>query len=104
RDPWPPGLGMALDAVIDGTSLALFIVAMRDLGAARTGAYFATAPFFGAAGGILLLGEPPTSGLLVAAGLMALATWLLVGERHPHAHRHAGAVHAHVHVTDAHHR
>src|SRR5439155_1026389 len=96
------GLGMALGAVSYGTSLALFILAMRDLGAARTGAYFATAPFFGAAGGILLLDEPPTPGLLVAAGLMALATWLLVGERHAHTHRHAAASHAHVHVTDAH--
>ena len=98
------GLGMALGAVSYGTSLALFILAMRDLGAARTGAYFATAPFFGAAGGILLLDEPPTPGLLVAAGLMALATWLLVGERHAHTHRHAAASHAHVHVTDAHHQ
>jgi drug/metabolite transporter (DMT)-like permease len=107
-DPLPGpstiGLAMALGAVSYGTSLGLFIVAMRDLGAARTGAYFATAPFFGAAGGILLLGEALTSGLVVAAGLMALATWLLVGERHAHTHRHAAVVHAHVHVTDAHHQ
>jgi len=102
--PWTIVLAMALGAVSYGTSLALFIVAMRDLGAARTGAYFATAPFFGAAGGILLLGESPTPGLLAAAVLMALATWLLASERHAHAHRHAAAVHAHVHVTDAHHR
>jgi drug/metabolite transporter (DMT)-like permease len=102
--PWTIGFGMALGAVSSGTSLALFILAMRDLGAARTGAYFATAPFFGSAGAILLLGEPPTPGLLVAAGLMALATWLLVGERHAHTHRHAATVHAHVHVTDAHHQ
>ena len=98
------GLAMALGAVSYGTSLALFILAMRGLGAARTGAYFATAPFFGAAGGILLLGEPPTAGLLAAAALMALATWLLVGERHAHAHRHAATAHAHVHVTDPHHQ
>src|SRR5213594_4396621 len=106
--PWPPAgaiaLGMALGALSYGTSLVLFILAMRVLGAARTGAYFATAPFFGAAGGLLLLGESPTPGLLAAAALMALATWLLASERHAHAHRHAAAVHAHVHVTDAHHR
>ena len=102
--PWTIGLGMALGAVSYGTSLALFILAMRELGAARAGAYFATAPFFGAAGSILLLGEASTPGLLIAALLMALATWLLVGERHAHAHRHAATVHAHMHVTDAHHQ
>jgi hypothetical protein len=86
-----------------GTSLVLFIVAMRGLGAARTGAYFATAPFFGAAGG-LLLGEPITAGLVVAASLMAGATWLLVHERHGHLHRHAAGVHTHAHVHDPHHQ
>jgi drug/metabolite transporter (DMT)-like permease len=104
---WPsPGtiaLGLALGAVSYGTSLVFFILAMRDLGAARTGAYFATAPFIGAAGG-LLLGEAPTPGLLAAAVLMALGTWLLVQERHAHAHRHAASIHTHVHVHDAHHQ
>src|SRR5713101_29854 len=75
--PWPPAgtiaLGMALGALSYGTSLVLFILAMRELGAARTGAYFATAPFFGADGG-LLLGESPTAGLIAAAALMAAAT------------------------------
>jgi drug/metabolite transporter (DMT)-like permease len=31
-----------------GVSLALFVVALRHLGTARTGAYFSVAPFFGA--------------------------------------------------------
>src|SRR5262245_5637372 len=31
-----------------GVSLALFVLALRDLGTARTGAYFSTAPFLGA--------------------------------------------------------
>src|SRR5437867_3061948 len=85
--------GMALGAVSSGTSLVLFILAMRDLGAARAGAYFAAAPFFGAAGG-LALGERPTPGLFVAAALMAGATWLLVHERHSHRHRHEGSTHS----------
>jgi drug/metabolite transporter (DMT)-like permease len=96
--------GLALGAVSYGTSLVLFILAMRELGAARAGAYFATAPFFGAAGGLLLLGEPPTVGLLAAAALMAVATWLLVDERHLHRHVHQIGTHAHVHVHDEHHR
>ena len=97
---------MALALVLGvryGTSLVLFIVSMRALGAARTGAYFATAPFFGAAGG-LLLGEPVTIRPIVAAALMAGATWLLVHERHGHVHQHAGASDTHVHVHDAHHQ
>jgi drug/metabolite transporter (DMT)-like permease len=106
-EPWPApatvGLGMALGAVSYGTSLVLFILAIRELGAARAGAYFATAPFFGAAGG-LALGEPPTASLLVAAALMAGATWLLVHERHSHRHRHEPSTHGHRHVHDAHHQ
>jgi drug/metabolite transporter (DMT)-like permease len=101
--PGTIALAMALGAVSYGTSLVLFILAMRELGAARTGAYFAAAPFFGAAGG-LLLGEALTAGLIAAAALMAAATWLLVHERHSHRHRHAASVHSHRHVHDAHHQ
>jgi len=96
--------GLALGAVSYGTSLVLFILAMRELGAARTGAYFATAPFFGAAGGLVLLGETPTVSLLAAAALMALATSLLVHERHLHRHHHPTGTHIHVHVHDEHHQ
>src|SRR2546427_6140784 len=106
QSPPSPGtiaFGLALGAVSYGTSLVLFILAMRELGAARAGAYFATAPFFGAAGG-LLLGESPTAGLIAAATLMAAATWLLVRERHSHRHRHAASTHSHLHVHDVHHQ
>src|SRR5215510_5825458 len=96
--------GLALGAVSYGTSLVLYILAMRELGAARAGAYFATAPFFGAAGGILLLGESATVGLLAAAALMALAAGLLVYERHGHRHSHPAGSHEHVHVHDEHHQ
>jgi drug/metabolite transporter (DMT)-like permease len=96
--------GLTLGAASYGTSLVLFILAMRELGAARTGAYFATAPFFGAAGGLVLLGEPPTVSLLAAAALMALATSLLIYERHLHRHHHPAGTHIHVHVHDAHHQ
>ena len=107
QSPPSPGtiaFGLSLGAVSYGTSLVLFILAMRQLGAARAGAYFATAPFFGAAGGLLLLGESPTAGLLVAAALMALATGLLVHERHLHPHHHPAGIHIHVHVHDEHHQ
>jgi len=102
--PGTIAFGLALGAVSYGTSLVLYILAMRELGAARAGAYFATAPFFGAAGGILLLGESPTAGLLAATALMALAAGLLVYERHAHRHAHQAGSHVHVHVHDEHHQ
>jgi drug/metabolite transporter (DMT)-like permease len=87
-----------------GVSLALFVVALRGLGTARTGAYFSTAPFIGSAAAIILLGEPITAQLLVAAALMALGVWLHLTERHEHEHIHEALVHTHPHVHDVHHR
>jgi drug/metabolite transporter (DMT)-like permease len=95
---------LGLGAISYGTSLVLFILAMRGLGAARTGAYFALAPFFGAAAAVTLLAEPLTPSLAVAAVLMSVGLWLLVRERHTHRHRHPAGVHAHWHVHDEHHR
>jgi drug/metabolite transporter (DMT)-like permease len=86
-----------------GVSLALFILALRHLGAARAGAYFSTAPFIGALGGVTALGEPVTGPLIVAAALMAIGVWLHLGERHDHEHVHEPMTHDHLHVHDAHH-
>lgn len=87
-----------------GLSLALFVVALRHLGTARTGAYFSLAPFMGAGVSILILQEPITSGLLVAGALMGAGTWLHLSERHEHEHTHEGLAHSHSHVHDEHHR
>jgi drug/metabolite transporter (DMT)-like permease len=87
-----------------GVSLALFIVALRHLGTARTGAYFSVAPFFGAALAIGLLGEEPTAAFWIAAALMALGVWLHLTERHLHPHVHEPMEHTHEHVHDAHHQ
>ena len=87
-----------------GVSLALFVVALRDLGAARTGAYFSTAPFVGVAIAIGALGEPAGPSFWLAAGLMAAGVWLHVSERHEHAHTHEQLDHEHAHAHDDHHR
>ena len=87
-----------------GVSLALFVLALRHLGTARTGAYFSTAPFFGVAIAVLLLGEPVTLQLLIAAGLMGLGVWLHITEHHEHLHLHAPLAHEHAHTHDEHHR
>lgn len=87
-----------------GISLVLFIVALRNLGTARTGAYFSVAPFFGAALSIALLGERPGAAFWTAAGLMALGVWLHLSEHHEHPHAHEELEHTHEHMHDAHHR
>jgi len=100
-----PSLGtvaasFGLGALSYGTSLVLFILAMRDLGAARAGVYFSLAPFFGAAGAVGLLHEPVTTRLAVSGALMGAGIWLLGGERHTHRHRHGTLEHEHPHVHD----
>lgn len=87
-----------------GVSLVLFIVALRGLGTARTGAYFSVAPFFGAVLAIAMLGERPGIAFWLAADLMALGVWLHLSERHEHLHSHEAMEHTHEHVHDAHHR
>lgn len=87
-----------------GVSLALFVFALRDLGTARTAAYFSTAPFLGTVAAILVLHEPVTAQLLAAGLLMGLGVWLHLTEDHEHEHLHEEMQHSHVHMHDAHHR
>ena len=87
-----------------GVSVALFIVALRELGTARTAAYFSVAPFFGAALALLLLGETAGWAFWLAAALMAFGVGLHISERHRHAHAHEPMAHEHPHMHDEHHR
>jgi drug/metabolite transporter (DMT)-like permease len=87
-----------------GVSLSLFVLALRHLGTARAGAYYAIAPFFGAVYAIVVQHEPFTLAVGVAGTLMALGAWLHLSERHRHRHVHEMLRHAHRHRHDAHHR
>ena len=87
-----------------GVSLVCFVLALRHLGTARTAAYFSTSPFVGALLAVVLLGEPLSSRLFVAAGLMAFGVWLHVTEAHDHEHTHTPVQHTHRHVHDLHHQ
>ena len=105
---WPALYTLGAAAVLGflsyGASLVLFVVALRHLGTARTGAYFSVAPFFGALLSVLMLKEPLTSQLLIAGALMALGVWLHLTERHGHLHVHKPDQHTHEHVHDLHHQ
>ena len=87
-----------------GVSLVLFVVALRHIGTARTGAYFSLAPFFGGLIAVLVLREPVTVQLVVAGFLMAIGVWLHLTERHEHEHSHEEMSHEHRHVHDQHHQ
>ena len=87
-----------------GLSLVLFVIALRHLGTARTGAYFSIAPFVGALIAVLFLGEPVTVQLIAAGILMGVGLWLHITERHDHEHTHLPLTHNHRHAHDAHHQ
>jgi drug/metabolite transporter (DMT)-like permease len=87
-----------------GVSLALFVLALRHIGTARTGAYFSLAPFVGAAVSILVFREPAGPLFYTAAAFMAVGVWLHLTEQHAHEHTHDRIVHSHPHFHDEHHR
>ena len=104
-----PPAGVVLGASVVGffgygVSLVLFVLALRHLGAARTGAYFSMAPFIGAVLALGLFGEPLTLRLAAAAALMGVGLYLHLAERHEHEHEHQELVHEHVHTHDMHHQ
>lgn len=94
---------MLLGLAAYGVSLALFVVSLRHLGSARSGAYFSVAPFFGALLA-LLLGDAVTLPLLLSGALMAVGVWLHLTEHHVHEHVHQALEHDHEHVHDEHHQ
>ena len=89
-----------------GASLVFFVLALRHLGTARTGAYFSTAPFAGAVLSIFLLGEPVTAQLIGGGLLMLIGVALHLAERHIHDHTHEVLEHDHEHEhgDDRHHQ
>lgn len=100
-----PALGvilgaMALGSLSYGISIVLFIRAMRGLGAARTSAFFGTAPLAGMILSFLLFREFPSWMFIIALPLMVIGTLFLVSEQHEHHHIHEMTIHEHSHVHD----
>jgi drug/metabolite transporter (DMT)-like permease len=106
RLPSTTGLAAAglLGFLSYGVSLTCFVLALRHIGTARTGAYFSTAPFIGALLSMIWLHEQVSFFLWIAGGLMVLGVWLHLTERHVHLHRHEPTTHEHLHWHDEHHQ
>ena len=106
RLPAPgPLAGAALVGFLGyGVSLVLFVLGLRHLGTARTGAYFSAAPFIGAILSLVMFKEPVTARLVAAGCLMGLGLYLHLTETHSHAHQHQALDHEHSHVHDEHHQ
>lgn len=103
--PLPATLAAATVGLFSyGVSLMLFVIALRYLGTARTGAYFSTAPFAGAIIAVAGMGEALTGELLIAGALMGAGVWLHLTETHEHEHMHEPLDHEHEHWHDEHHQ
>ncbi len=97
---------MVLGFVAYGLSIFTYIRAQRTLGAAKTSAYYALAPFMGAFLAFALVGEKLSSGYLTALIFMLVGTgfvvWDTMAKRHIHphthlfTHKHNGITHTHI--------
>ncbi|WP_031237213.1 DMT family transporter [Asticcacaulis sp. AC460] len=87
-----------------GVSLVLFVLGLRHLGTARTGAYFSLAPFVGAILAVVVLKDHVSLQLITAGAFMAIGLWLHLTERHEHLHAHEPVEHEHRHLHDEHHQ
>lgn len=99
-----------LGFVAYGLSINFYIKAQKDLGAAKTSAYYSIAPFLGVAFGMLMLGERPAAQFYIGLAIMIIATVLIIKDTialqhthehchtHNHEHRHGDLVHSHEHA------
>lgn len=100
---------MLLGFVAYGLSINFYIQAQKDLGAAKTSAYYSIAPFLGVAFSFLLFAEAPGLQFFAGLGIMVIATVLMVKDtislqhdhehehHHTHEHTHNGVIHTHEH-------
>jgi drug/metabolite transporter (DMT)-like permease len=101
---WPQvGLALLTGVFAYGMSITLYISAAQALGATRSQLVFSTAPYFGMALSVLLLGEAISPLQWLAAALVAVSVVLLTVEWHSHAHDHPVTTHEHWHEHDEHH-
>ena len=83
-----------------GLSIYLYVRAQRDLGAARTSAFYAVAPFIGAGISFAVFRTPLTPLFALAAGIMVLGAYFAATGGHTHFHIHERMIHEHRHRHD----
>lgn len=83
-----------------GLSIFFYIKAQRDLGAARTSAFYAAAPFIGVIISWLILRESISLSFFIALAIMLIGTYFAISERHLHMHIHKKTTHEHTHSHD----
>lgn len=89
---WVIPVILVLGFVAYGLSINFYVKAQKDLGAAKTSAYYTFAPFIGVAFSLLLFPGKPNSSFWFGLILMGIATWFLIndtiGVQHTHEHTH----------------
>lgn len=96
---------LLLGFVAYGLSIFFYIKAQRGLGAARTSAFYAAAPFVGVIISWIVLKEPITESFLIALVIMLIGTYFAISEEHEHKHVHVIENHEHKHChNDGHHQ
>ena len=92
---------LVLGFVAYGLSIHFYIMAQKDLGAAKTSAFYSIAPFLGVAFSMLLLNERPSIQFYVALIIMIISTYFMVKDtielQHTYEHEHT---HIHEHSHD----
>lgn len=98
-----------LGFVAYGLSIHFYILAQKELGAAKTSAYYSVAPFLGVVFSLIILNERPSIQFYAALIIMAISTFIMVKDTvslqhthkhehiHTHEHRHGDTVHSHEH-------
>ena len=97
-------MALLLGFVSYGLSIYFYIIAQRELGAARTSAYYAVAPFIGVFLSVIIFGQEITISFIIAIIIMIIGAYFAVVEHHKHIHSHEEATHEHRHNhSDNHH-
>lgn len=95
---------LLLGFVAYGLSIHFYIMAQKNLGAAKTSAYYSVAPFLGVVFSFLFLSERPGIQFYAALVIMIISTYFMVKDtislQHTHEHAHGDIVHTHIHTHD----
>lgn len=93
-------IALLLGFIAYGLGISFYIYAQRDLGAAKTSAYYAVAPFIGVGLSLIIFREIPTLSFVIALAIMIIGACFASTEEHNHKHRHMVITHEHSHSHD----